>query len=218
MIYIKPEEARKGEGRGGKAGSGEIGLAARVHTTRVSIERFSSCAKQNKSASFANSVRILLPNGAVGRPLKPTTTTITSPAANKSRFSHWTPSGGEFPRPVDPRNSNQPSPASRKNEVAAIRIRFPYKLPVILERYAKEKILPALNKVKFLVPQDFTMGQFVAIIRNRMGLRSTQAFYFLVDGNHSLVNMSAAMTEVYTAYKDEDGFLYMTYASQEMFG
>ncbi|XP_039219083.1 microtubule-associated proteins 1A/1B light chain 3C-like isoform X1 [Crotalus tigris] len=108
--------------------------------------------------------------------------------------------------------------ASRKNEVAAIRVRFPYKLPVILERYAKEKILPALNKVKFLVPQEFTMGQLVAIIRNRMGLRCTQAFYFLLDGNHSLVNMSATMAEVYTTYKDEDGFLYMTYASQEMFG
>uniref|UniRef100_A0A8C5SD34 Microtubule-associated proteins 1A/1B light chain 3C n=1 Tax=Laticauda laticaudata TaxID=8630 RepID=A0A8C5SD34_LATLA len=107
---------------------------------------------------------------------------------------------------------------SRKNEVAAIRIRFPYKLPVILERYSKEKILPALNKVKFLVPGDFTMGQFVAIIRNRMGLMSTQAFYFLVNGNHSLVNMSATMGDVYTTYKDEDGFLYMTYASQEMFG
>ncbi|ETE57699.1 Microtubule-associated proteins 1A/1B light chain 3C [Ophiophagus hannah] len=62
------------------------------------------------------------------------------------------------------------------------------------------------------------MGQFVAIIRNRMGLMSTQAFYFLVDGNHSLVNMSATMGDVYTTYKDEDGFLYMTYASQEMFG
>uniref|UniRef100_A0A2H6N7M9 Microtubule-associated proteins 1A/1B light chain 3C n=1 Tax=Micrurus carvalhoi TaxID=3147026 RepID=A0A2H6N7M9_9SAUR len=91
-------------------------------------------------------------------------------------------------------------------------------LQVILERYSKEKMLPALNKVKFLVPRDFTMGQFVAIIRNRMGLRSTQAFYFLVDGNHSLVNMSATMGDVYTMYKDEDGFLYITYASQEMFG
>ncbi|XP_025031445.1 microtubule-associated proteins 1A/1B light chain 3C-like [Python bivittatus] len=79
-------------------------------------------------------------------------------------------------------------------------------------------MLPALNKIKFLVPQDFTMGQFVTIIRNRMALGSTQAFYFLVDGNHSLVNMSSTMAEVYTTYKDEDGFLYITYASQEMFG
>ncbi|XP_061462546.1 microtubule-associated proteins 1A/1B light chain 3C-like [Rhineura floridana] len=108
--------------------------------------------------------------------------------------------------------------ASRKNEVATIRIKFPGKLPVILERYPKEKMLPALNKTKFLVPQELTVGQFVTIIRNRMSIGSTQAFYFLVDGNRSLVSMSSTMAEVYTTYKDEDGFLYMTYASQEMFG
>ncbi|XP_053133918.1 microtubule-associated proteins 1A/1B light chain 3C-like [Hemicordylus capensis] len=107
---------------------------------------------------------------------------------------------------------------ARKSEVAAIRIKFPSKLPVILERYHKEKSLPALNKIKFLVPQELTMGQFVTIIRNRMSLGSSQAFYFLVDGNHSLASMSATMAEVYAAYQDEDGFLYMAYASQEMFG
>uniref|UniRef100_A0A670ZCB9 Uncharacterized protein n=1 Tax=Pseudonaja textilis TaxID=8673 RepID=A0A670ZCB9_PSETE len=97
--------------------------------------------------------------------------------------------------------------ASLKNEVAAIQIRFPYKLLVSLERYSKEKILLALNRVKFLVPQDFTMGQFVAIILNWMGLRSMQMFYFLVDSNHSLVNMSTTMADVYAMVKNEDSFL-----------
>ncbi|XP_060110059.1 microtubule-associated proteins 1A/1B light chain 3C-like [Heteronotia binoei] len=108
--------------------------------------------------------------------------------------------------------------ACRKSEVASIRIKFPCKRPVILERYAKEKILPVMSKVKFLVPEDLTMGQFVSIIRNRMCIGSTQAFYFLADNNRSMVNMSATISEVYSAYKDEDGFLYMTYASQEVFG
>uniref|UniRef100_A0A8C3P960 Microtubule-associated protein 1 light chain 3 gamma n=1 Tax=Chrysemys picta bellii TaxID=8478 RepID=A0A8C3P960_CHRPI len=89
---------------------------------------------------------------------------------------------------------------------------------VILERYPKEKVLPALDRTKFLVPQELTMGQFVTIIRNRMALSSTQSFYLLVDGSRSLVSMSLTMTEVYTLNRDEDGFLYMTYASQEMFG
>uniref|UniRef100_A0A8C6XW54 Uncharacterized protein n=1 Tax=Naja naja TaxID=35670 RepID=A0A8C6XW54_NAJNA len=106
--------------------------------------------------------------------------------------------------------------ASWQNKVVAIQIRFPYELLVILERYSKEKMLPALNRVKFLVPQDFTMGQFVAIIWNWMGLKSMQVFYFLVDSNNSLVNMSITVADVYATDKDEDSFLYMTYASQEM--
>ncbi|KFZ65856.1 Microtubule-associated proteins 1A/1B light chain 3C, partial [Podiceps cristatus] len=102
-------------------------------------------------------------------------------------------------------------------EVAGIRAKFPTKIPVIVERYHKEKYLPLLDKTKFLVPEELTMTQFITIIRSRMALTATQAFYLLVN-NKSLASMSLTMAEVYRDYKDEDGFVYMTYASQEMFG
>ncbi|XP_014379948.1 microtubule-associated proteins 1A/1B light chain 3C-like, partial [Alligator sinensis] len=108
--------------------------------------------------------------------------------------------------------------ASRQREVAAVRAKFPNKLPVILERYPREKALPVLDRTKFLVPQELTMGQFVAIIRNRMALSAAQSFYFLVEGNRSLISASLTMAEVYARSRDPDGFLYMTYASQEVFG
>ncbi|XP_073416336.1 microtubule-associated protein 1 light chain 3 gamma [Dendrobates tinctorius] len=107
--------------------------------------------------------------------------------------------------------------ATRKSEVISIKAKFPTKVPVIVERYKKEKYLPLLDKTKFLVPRDLPMFQFLNILRNRMNLSATQAFYILVN-ERNLVSMSFTMTELYRDLKDEDGFLYMTYASQEMFG
>ena len=98
-----------------------------------------------------------------------------------------------------------------------IRLRFPNKVPVIVERYAKETSLPVLDKTKFLVPQDLQMAKFLAVIRNRMRVGQTQAFYLIIN-NKTLASMTKTMAEVYKENKDDDGFLYVTYASQEMFG
>nr|QIQ08257.1 LC3C [Procypris mera] len=123
----------------------------------------------------------------------------------------------QHPKPFKLRKSLDYVSATRKQEVAGIRTKFPTKIPVIIERYQKEKYLPPLDKTKFLVPQELTMSQFVTIIRNRMTLMPSQAFYLLIN-NSGIASMSLTMAQLYKDHKDEDGFLYMTYASQEMFG
>jgi microtubule-associated protein 1 light chain len=51
-----------------------------------------------------------------------------------------------------------------------------------------------------------------------MNLGRSQAIYFLID-DRSIVGVSTTMAELYAQYHDrQDGFLYMKYASQEVFG
>ncbi|CAL8302081.1 unnamed protein product [Arctogadus glacialis] len=106
---------------------------------------------------------------------------------------------------------------TRKDEVCSIRSKFPNKLPVIVERYVREKTLPLLNKTKFLVPLELTLGQFLCLLRYKIDLEASQALFLLV-AERCMSCMSASMGEVYSQHSDLDGFLYLTYASQEMFG
>ncbi|NXX76570.1 MLP3C protein, partial [Urocolius indicus] len=90
-------------------------------------------------------------------------------------------------------------------------------LQVIVERYEKEKTLPPLNRTKFLVAQNLPLSYFAVILRTRLCLSSSQTFYLLVN-NREVSSMAISMQELYQGSKDEDGFLYVTYASQETFG
>ncbi|XP_065844795.1 microtubule-associated proteins 1A/1B light chain 3A-like [Oscarella lobularis] len=107
--------------------------------------------------------------------------------------------------------------ATRQKDVEEIRRKFPHKIPVIVERYGNEKQLPVLDKAKFLVPDDMTISQFISILRKRLVLRPSQAFYLLIS-QKAIASASTALGDVYERNKDEDGFLYVAYASQEMFG
>ena len=106
---------------------------------------------------------------------------------------------------------------ARLAESSDTREKFPTKIPVIVERYVKEKTLPLMDKTKFLISKGISMSQFAAIIRDRMSLTSTQSLFIFIN-KASMISMSTTFGEVYDELKDDDGFIYVTYASQESFG
>lgn len=50
-----------------------------------------------------------------------------------------------------------------------------------------------------------------------MKIPPSKALFFLVN-NRSLVALSKSLAEIYAENRDDDGFLYIYYASQEVFG
>ena len=103
----------------------------------------------------------------------------------------------------------------RASEAARIRGKYGDRVPVIVERAEKSDI-PTLDKKKYLVPADLTVGQFVYVIRKRIKLNAEKAIFIFV--NNVLPPTAALMNAIYEEHKDEDGFLYVTYSGENTFG
>ncbi|CAI5516517.1 unnamed protein product [Closterium sp. Naga37s-1] len=103
----------------------------------------------------------------------------------------------------------------RKMEAERIRQKYPDRIPVIVEKARRSKV-PDMDKKKYLVPADISISQFTAVIRNRIKLSPEQAI-FLFIGN-TMPPSSALMSAAYEEHKDDDGFLYVSYAGENTFG
>lgn len=103
----------------------------------------------------------------------------------------------------------------RKKEADRIIKKYPERIPVICEK-AQQSDISDIDKKKYLVPSDLTVGQFVYVIRKRIKLEPEKAIFIFV--NNTLPSTAALMSQIYKDHKDEDGFLYVTYSGENTFG
>merc|ERR1712105_362782 len=103
----------------------------------------------------------------------------------------------------------------RRAEGEKIRRKYPDRVPVIVEKSPKARI-GDLDKKKYLVPSDLTVGHFYFLIRKRISLRPEDALFFFV--NNVIPPTSATMGSLYQEHHEEDFFLYIAYSDESVYG
>ena len=101
------------------------------------------------------------------------------------------------------------------NEFERIKNKYPNRIPIIVKK-KKDCELPDIDKSKFLVQKDMIINQFIYIIRKKINLKPNEAIFVTINNQMCISNQS--LSEIYDKHKNDDGFLYITYSSENTFG
>ena len=71
---------------------------------------------------------------------------------------------------------------------------------------------------RYVFPKNLPMGLVNKFIRGRLPTLSPSESLYLFVGENVLVSVSTTVGEVASLYRDPDGFVYVSYATQETFG
>jgi len=104
----------------------------------------------------------------------------------------------------------------RKTEVEQILLKYPERIPIICQKNHLSNNVPDIDKHKYLVNSDLTIGQFMYVIRKRIKLLPEIGLYFFIGG--TIPSNSNLLSNLYSEFKDPDGFLYITYDIENTFG
>ena len=101
----------------------------------------------------------------------------------------------------------------RSSEAIRVRERFPDRVLVIVET---NNNLPPLDKNKYLVPNDFTVGQFITVLRKKIDISPDKAIYFFV--NNTVPSVTKLMSQLDQQFRSSDGYLYIKLEDENTFG
>lgn len=85
-------------------------------------------------------------------------------------------------------------------------------VPIIVD--AKKDI--KLNKNKYIVPRNLSIGQFLYVLKKKINIKSNESIFLLC--NKTIVPNTELIRNFYESHKDEDGFLYIIVTLENTFG
>ena len=100
-------------------------------------------------------------------------------------------------------------------ELDTLHKKYPNHVCVFVQKSGRAADLPPLDKQKFLVPKDLTVGSFMFMIRKRMSLPAEKALFLFIGD--TLPTSSATMAELYSLHGC-NGYLNVLYAGESTFG
>jgi GABA(A) receptor-associated protein len=105
---------------------------------------------------------------------------------------------------------------NRLHESTRIIHKYPDRIPIICEKKHNDKNIPDIDKQKYLVSKELTIGQFIYVIRKRIQINSDEAIFLFTNG--IIPPSSSTIGAIYDVYKDNDLFIYFTYTKENTFG
>ena len=92
-------------------------------------------------------------------------------------------------------------------------------IPVIFEKEPLCK-LEGLIKTKYLINKNYTLADFISAIKKKLKMDETDALFLIAKYKKTQKALIGSITfkEIYDKYKDDDGFLYITYSNVVIWG
>lgn len=104
----------------------------------------------------------------------------------------------------------------RKTQSSKIRTQYIDIIPIIVEK-AGTRNVPQIASTKFLVDKNMTVDKFLFQIRRQLRITSAEAMFLFIN-NKVIPSNSDRMETLYQEHMDADGFMYITYCLENVFG
>ena len=94
---------------------------------------------------------------------------------------------------------------------------YPTKIPIIIEKLYNSSLNTITNS-KYILSNDLTIAEFMNNIRAQLEINQERALFFLAKGKY-IISGNEILRDVYNKYKDsKDGFLYISYSEELVYG